>query len=304
MAISSDICDKITASIISELESGVMPWVKPWEAGNVPTLPKRHNGAAYRGINILILWQAGLRAGYRSPVWMTFKQALEYKAGVRKGEKGTQIVFASKMVKETIGDSGESELRAFSFLKGYTVFNADQIDNLPAQFAPPAPVLSIVDDGKNWKRFAAQESWFSHIPAKLSHGGGRAFFRPSTDEIVMPPRDAFNTEQHYFSVLAHELTHWSGAESRLNRTMGKRFGDNAYAMEELVAELGAAFAMAEIGLAPQIRDDHAPYIAAWLKCLKADSRAILTAAAKASEALQHLAGYQPGAARTALDEAA
>jgi len=296
MALSTDICDKITASIIAELENGVLPWVKPWAAGNVPSLPRRHGGEAYRGINILILWGAAQDRGYRSNVWMTFKQALEYKAAVRKGEKGTQIVFASKMVKEETDGAVEAHQRAISFLKGYTVFNADQIDGLPARFAPPAPVLAVVQNGLDWERYAAPLAWFGKIPAKLSHGGGRAYFRPATDEVVMPPRESFTTEKRYLGTLVHELTHWTGAPARLNRTFGKRFGDNAYAVEELVAELGAAFTMAELGLTPQVREDHAPYIASWLKVLKGDSNAIVTAAAKASDALAHLCSYQDGAA--------
>ena len=303
MAISKDICEKITNSIIAELEKGTMPWVKPWSAGNMPRLPVRHGGQPYRGINILILWGAAQDAGYRSNVWMTFKQALEYGGAVRKGEKSTQIVFASKFVKEEQTPEGDTSKRAIPFLKGYNVFNAEQIDGLPAKFAAPAPVLTVVGEGKSWADYAAQEAWFNHVPATLRHGGGKAFFSPSQDFVQMPPRDSFKSEQAYFGTLAHEFTHWTGHTSRLDRTFGKRFGDNAYAMEELVAELGAAFTMAALGLQPQIREDHAPYIAGWLKVLKGDSKAIVTAAAKASDALALLSGYQPGAAEE-LDEAA
>jgi antirestriction protein ArdC len=303
MALAADIADKITRSIIAELEAGTLPWVKPWGAGNVPALPKRHCGTSYRGVNILILWGAAQAAGHRSNTWMTFKQAQAYGGCVKKGEKGTQILFASRATKEAVSDAGEVSVKSFSFLKAYTVFNVEQIADLPAKFNP-APVLTVVEGGKAWDRFATQAAWFGNVPARLEHGGDKAFFSPFTDFVQMPPRESFKSEQAYFGTLAHEFTHWTGHKDRLDRKFGARFADPAYAMEELVAELGAAFAMAEIGLEPQIRADHAPYIASWLKALKADSKAIITAAAKASDALAHLCGYQPGAVVALEEEAA
>lgn len=304
MALAADIADNITRAIIAELEAGTLPWVKPWGAGNVPSLPKRHCGTSYRGVNILILWGAAQAAGHRHNTWMTFKQAVSYGGMVRKGEKGTQIVFASKAVKEVTNDDGGIDKKSFSFLKAYTVFNVAQIEGLPAKFSLPAPVLAVVGDGKDWNQFAAQEAWLGNVPARLVHGGDKAFFSPFSDFVQMPPRKSFKSEQAYFGTLAHELTHWTGHKDRLDRKFGVKFGDPAYAMEELVAELGAAFTMAELGLVPQIRDDHAPYIANWLKALKANSKAIITAAAKASDALAHLCGYQPGAAVEEEAEAA
>jgi antirestriction protein ArdC len=296
MALSTDICENITASIIRELDAGALPWVKPWRgdagvAGNFPTLPRRHTGEAYRGINILLLWAASDRAGFKSNVWMTYKQAQEYKAFVRKGEKGTQIVYASKIVKPgDMTESGEQSAdKVISFLKGYTVFNVDQIDGLPAKFAA-APHVRAADNGQN-DDLPGIADWFSAVPAVLHHGGDRAYFSPHTDFVAMPVKAAFKSAQAYYGTLAHEFVHWTGHETRLNREFGKRFGDNAYAMEELVAELGAAFTMASLGLLPQVRDDHAPYIASWLKVLKADSRAIVTAAAKASDAVAYLEAF-------------
>ena len=308
MAISKDVCQQITDSIIRELESGTLPWCKPWRGGDtmrVPVLPRRHTGQAYRGINILILWAKADAAGYRNAHWMTFQQALDYKACVRKGEKGTQIVFANKILKDETNSAGETSTKVIPFLKAYTVFNAEQIDGLPARFATPSAPLAVTNNpGLDWFAYADAQTWFDAIPATLSHGGDRAYYQPSTDSVRMPERDAFTSERAYFSVLAHELTHWTGAESRLNRSMGKRFGDDAYAMEELVAELGAAFTLAELGIMPAIREDHAPYIASWIKVLKDDSRAIVTAAAKASDAVAHLQSYHAADTIMELDDAA
>jgi len=295
---SQDVCAQITAAIIAELEKGVMPWSKPWAGSGGPVMPRRHTGARYRGINILILWGAAEAAGYRSPHWMTFKQALEYGACVRKGERSTQIVFANRVTKTETNDSGENVERNFSFLKSYSVFNAEQIDRLPARFTvpSPAPVPAPVEGSGpiDWPAYATSTAWFDAIPAEVIHRGERAVYIPSLDRIELPPRDAFFSAAGYFSTRAHESLHWTKAESRLARDFGAaRFGDEGYAMEELTAELGAAFTMAEIGHQPAIREDHAPYIAVWLKILKRDGKAILTAAAKASDALDYLAQFQP-----------
>ena len=293
---SQDVCEKITAAIIAELETGVMPWSKPWAGSGGPMMPRRHTGARYRGINILILWGAAEAAGYRSPHWLTFKQALEYGACVRKGERSTQIVFANRVTKTETNESGEDIERNFSFLKSYSVFNAEQIEGLPARFAVPAPAAAPVEGAgpMDWPAYATSTAWFDNIPADVIHCGERAVYIPGLDRIELPPRDAFFSAEAYFSTRAHETCHWTKAESRLARDFGAaRFGDEGYAMEELTAELGAAFTMAEIGHQPAIREDHAPYIAVWLKILKRDGKAILTAAAKASDALDYLAQFQP-----------
>ncbi len=295
---SQDLCEQITASIIAELEKGVMPWTKPWAGSGGPVMPRRHAGARYRGINVLILWGAAEAAGYRSPHWMTFKQALEYGACVKKGEKSTQIVFANKVMRSKVNDTGETVEKNFSFLKAYSVFNAEQIDKLPGRFAVPAPAPATVAGGdpKDWEAYAPSFAWFEAIPAEVIHRGERAVFIPSQNRIELPPRDVFFSPEAYFSTRAHETIHWTKTEKRLNRDFGAaRFGDEGYAMEELVAELGAAFTMAEIGHQPAIREDHAPYIAEWLKVLKRDNKAILTAAAKASDALDYLEWFQPSA---------
>jgi len=290
---SQDICQQITSTIITELEKGVLPWSKPWAGGiGGPVMPRRHGGARYRGINVLILWDRAEKAGFRSPYWMTFKQALEYGGNIRKGEKGTQIVYTNQITKLETNDAGEDVARRFGFLKSYTVFNAGQIENLPEKFDLPALKPEVVLDAKNWADYADGLAWFAAIPALVIHGGKKAFFSPGPDQIILPERDSFRSEQAYLSVRAHETAHWSGDNRRLNRDLSGRFGDAAYAMEEMIAEISAAFCMAELGLIPQIREDHAPYIASWLAVLKGDSKAILTAAAKASDALEYMSYFQ------------
>lgn len=292
-----DIAQVVTNAIIAELEAGVLPWTKPWSSDGkavVPvTLPKRHTGEHYRGINILILWDAAQRGGYRSPYWMTFKQALAYKAGVRKGEKGTAIVYVDRIVKTEEGAQGEDQERVIPFLKTYVVFNAEQIDGLPERFyAKPAPEPVVEPNATEIVVPEAATRYFEAIPADVSHGGNLACFSPALDAIRLPPVEAFRSGLAYVSTRAHETVHWTGHKSRLDRDLKGRFGSDAYAAEELIAEIGAAFVCASIGTEPQIREDHAPYIASWLKVLKGDKRAILTAAARASDALDFLDGFQ------------
>lgn len=292
----TDLYTRITAQIVAELEKGVRPWHKPWAAGHVAgpiSRPLRSNGKPYSGINVLMLWAAAMERGYSAPIWMTYRQALELGAHVRKGEKGTLVVYANAITRtETDEATGEESVRRIPFLKGYTVFNVEQIDGLPAHYtATHAPRLN------EEQRIARAEGFFAALGADVRHGGDRAFYVPSLDYVQMPPFEAFKGAAAYYATLGHECIHWTRHERRLARDFGqKRFGDQAYAMEELVAELGAAFLCADLDLVPQIRDDHAPYIAGWLKALKDDRRAIFTAASHAQKAADFLSGLQPDAA--------
>lgn len=289
----TDVYERITNQIVAELEQGVRPWLKPWNAEHAAgriTRPLRSNGIPYRGINVLMLWSESVAKGFAAPIWMTFKQALELNAHVRKGEKGSLVVFASSINRtETDADTGEETGRDIHFMKGYTVFNVEQIEGLPAQYyAPASQPLETV------QRIAAAESFFAATGAAVSHGGAMAFYTPAYDRIQMPPFEAFRDAQSYYATLAHETTHWTRHEKRLNREFGrKRFGDEGYAMEELVAELGAAFLSSDLGLTPELRDDHASYIASWIKVLKHDKRAIFSAASHAQRAADFLHGLQP-----------
>jgi len=286
-----DVYSRITVRIVADLENGVRPWVRPWDAHAVGriTRPLRHNGVPYAGINVVTLWSAAMAAGYAAPMWMTFRQAMELGAHVRKGEKGSLVVYANTLTRtETDADTGEDIERAIPFLKGYTVFNVEQIEGLPDHYyGRPEPRLDPV------QRIAHADSFFAATRAEIRHGGNRAFYCPSTDHIQMPPIEAFRDAESYYATLAHEAVHWTGAASRCDRAFGKRFGDNAYAAEELVAELGAAFVCADLELALEPRADHASYIASWLEVLRSDKRAIFTAAAHAQRAADHLNALQP-----------
>ncbi|MFK4445210.1 antirestriction protein ArdC [Caballeronia udeis] len=285
-----DIYSRVTDRIIADLQKGVRPWLKPWSVSNAEsriTLPVRHNGVPYRGINILLLWGESIANGYRPNRWMTYKQAAELGAHVRKGEHGSLVVYADTFHKVEENDSGEEIERDMPFMKGYTVFNVEQIDGLPEGYqvtpAPTAEPLQLIQHA---------ESFFAATGATFRHGGNRAFYAPAQDFIQLPPADAFRDAESYAATKAHELTHWTSHPSRLNRILGKRFGDEAYAAEELIAELGAAFLSADLGIASEVREDHAAYLASWLKVLIADKRAIFAAAAHAQRAADYLHSRQ------------
>jgi antirestriction protein ArdC len=271
--------ETITAAIVKRLEAGTRPWVQPWTGASV-SRPLRACRTPYQGINVLWLWMAAEAAGHTSPFWMTYRQSQLLGAQVRKGERGTLAIFyrAYEAEQPERGDE-EAGDRTRRVLKSFTVFNACQVDGLPERFFPqprPAPPAT--------ERHAAVEAFFAAIPAKVRQVGAEAFYSPVLDQVTMPELTLFNDLDHYHATLAHELSHWTGHESRLARALGGRFGSDAYAMEELVAELSASILGAELGLPVAHLDHHASYLASWLKVLKGDSRAILTVAGKAEEA--------------------
>lgn len=288
----TDIYTRITDQIVAELEHGVRPWLKPWNAEHAAgriTRPLRHNGIPYQGINVVMLWSAAVAAGYAAPIWMTFKQAKELGAHVRKGEKGSLVVYANTVTKTEIdADTGDEAEHEIPFMKGYTVFNVEQVEGLPTQFyAPTQPRLDPV------QRIDHAEEFFAATRADIRHGGNRAYYSVTDDYVQMPPFETFKDAESYYATLAHECTHWTRHASRLERDFGrKRWGDEGYAMEELVAELGSAFLSADLDLCLQPREDHAAYIASWLKVLKDDKRAIFTAASHAQRAADFLNGLQ------------
>jgi antirestriction protein ArdC len=232
----------------------------------------------YRGINILVLWAIAQEKGYKSGTWATYKQWQELGAQVRKGEKSAHVVFWKFFDAETEQEdtsNPKSSGRA-PMARDYWVFNADQVDGYAAPEEPKET---------QEKRIASVEEFFRGLGIDVKPGGNRAYYAPETDFVHMPAFDAFKEPLFYYSVLSHESTHWTGAPARLNRDLSGRFGTESYAVEELVAELGSAFLCAELGLPTDPRQDHAPYVASWLKVLKNDKRAIFTAAAKAQEAV-------------------
>jgi len=293
-----DVYSRVTAQIIADLEKGVRTWVKPWNAEHAAgriTRPLRHNGVPYSGINILMLWASAMAQGFTAPIWMTFKQALELGAHVRKGEKGSLVVYASSITKTEQNDDGEDIERDIRFMKGYTVFCVEQIEGLPAHYyARPEPKFTPVE------RIAHADAFFAALKADIRYRGGQAYYAMDGDYIQIPPIEAFADAQSFYGTLAHEATHWTRHEKRLARDFGrKQWGDEGYAKEELVAELGAAFLCADLELTPAVRDDHAAYIASWLTVLKNDKRFIFTAAAHAQRAVDFIHGKQPQPAETA-----
>ena len=282
-----DVYTRITSKIVASLEQGVRPWMKPWSADNAAgriIRPLRHNGQGYSGINILMLWSSAVEQGFTAPMWMTFKQATELNAHVRKGEKGSLVVYANTVTKtENDGDGNEVE-RDIPFMKGYTVFNVEQIEGLPEMYyTRPEPKR------EGPVRIEHAEAFFANTKADIRIRGNRAYYSMEGDHVVMPPIESFESAESYYATLAHESTHWTRHKSRLERDFGRKvWGDEGYAREELVAELGSAFLCADLELTPEVRDDHASYIASWLEVLKNDKRAIFQAASHAQRAVDFL----------------
>ena len=289
----ADIYTRITDSIVAQLEQGTRPWAKPWNAEHLAeriTRPLRASGKPYRGINVIMLWMAATMKGYTAPIWMTYRQASELGGQVRKGEQGTPVAYADKLRKTETADSGEEVEREIFFMKHYTVFNVEQVDNLPPHFyATAAPQISPL------ARLERAEAFFTALGADVRHGGNRAFYAPEPDFVQMPPFESFRDAESYYSTLGHECIHWTRHPARLAREFGrKRWGDEGYAQEELVAEMGAAFLAADLGLYLTPREDHAAYIASWLAVLKRDRRAVFIAASHAQRALDFLHAKQEG----------
>ena len=291
----ADLYSRVTDKIVADLEQGVRTWLKPWSAGHTQgriTRPLRHNGVPYSGVNVLLLWAEAVDRGFSSPRWMTFKQAHDLGAHVRKGERGSMVVYANRIHKTETDAEGTETERDIPFLKAYTVFNTEQIDGLPAEPPPPAPLSPLA-------RIERADAFFAATGLALSHGGNQAFYAVQADRVQLPPFEAFRDAESYYATLGHEGIHWTRHPSRLDRDFGRqRFGDEGYAKEELVAELGSAFLCADLGLTPEPREDHAAYLAGWLRVLKDDKRFIFSAAAHAQRAADFLHRLQPHAEAT------
>ena len=280
---------EITDKIIRELEQGRLPWVQPW--GTIKAslgLPRNAaTGRAYSGINILILWCAVEERGFTGHNWLTFRQSLKLGAHVKKGEKGTTVVYADRFIpyreRTRAAETGD-EPAAIPFLKRFTVFNADQIEDLPADLAPPAepiPANLILPQA---------EALFRATGADIRIGGNRAYYVPSADYIQVPPPSSFFEPINFHRTVCHELGHWSGAGHRLNRDLTGNFGSSSYAREELVAEMCGAFVCAALSIVPTVR--HADYLGAWAEVLREDNRAIIRAASAASKAADYLLAFR------------
>jgi antirestriction protein ArdC len=300
----SDVYSRVTNKIIADLEQGVRTWMRPWSAENTVgkiVRPLRHNGIPYKGINVVMLWAAAQQKEYSCPLWLTCKQALDLGGNVRKGETGELVVYADRITRTETDRKGEEVEREIPFLKGYTVFNAEQCEGLPAHYvAKPATSIALPQ-----QRIEAADRFFAATEADIRHGGTRAFYAQTPDYVQMPHFETFRDAESYAATLAHELTHWTKHDGRLARDMGRKtWGDEGYAREELVAELGSAFLCADLGITPEVREDHAAYIASWLEVLKQDKRFIFSAASQAQRAADFLHNLQKSEAHHDEQEAA
>ncbi|WP_084582973.1 ArdC family protein [Sphingomonas azotifigens] len=276
---------EVTARIIAELEQGRLPWVQPWNAARCPcTMPRNAVSArAYSGINVLILWAAAIEGGYGAQRWLTYRQAEAAGGHVRRGEKGTVVCYADRFTPKDEAEKAQGEdreARTIAFLKRFTVFNVDQCDGLPEAMTSnpvlPDPVLAI----------AEADRVIAASGADFRIGGSQAYYSPLQDVVQVPPQAAFHDPVNWYRTALHELGHFTGHRSRLDRDQSGAFGSASYAKEELVAEMAAAFTCASLGIVPTVR--HSDYIGSWLAVLRGDEKAIFRAASAASKAADFL----------------
>ena len=288
----ANLYQEITHKIIAELEAGRVPWVQPWgrTAATAPLgLPSNAaTGRHYSGINVIILWTAVIERAFSGQSWLTFRQALGLGGHVRKGERGTTVVYVDRFIPDDERRRAEEEgdePQAIPFLKRFTVFNADQCEDLPEGLASgPAPLPERLI-------LPQAEALIRATGADLRIGGDRAFYVPSADYIQVPPPAAYFEPVNWHRTALHELGHWAGAANRLGRDLSGAFGSALYAKEELVAEMTSAFLCASLGIVPTVR--HADYLGSWVEVLREDSRAIVRAASAASKAADYILGFLP-----------
>ncbi len=297
----ADVYQEITDQMLAMLEAGTRPWSKSWNGAPTPNIPLRSTGAPYRGINVLTLWVAAMTKGYASPHWLTFKQAIALGGCVRKGEKGSVVVYANRIEKTEANDAGEEVKRGIPFLKRYVVFNAEQIDGIEGKYPAPTPIITATNPDQ---RDAELDALFSRVPITVQHKGSQPCYQPSADHVVMPAFADFHTGDDYYSTLAHELCHATGHVDRLARPTLISTKREDYAREELVAELGAAFVSGAVSIKLHDREDHAAYLAHWLEALRNDKRCIFTAATQAQAAADWLLSRMGAQSAQQMDEAA
>jgi antirestriction protein ArdC len=276
-----DLYQHVSNRIIAELEAGAAPRVKPWSATPGQNVPcNAVSNRPYSGCNVVLLWMAA-NAGYRTPRYLTFKQALELGGHVRKAEHGHRVYFVKQL---QVREPDSDDVRVVPMLREYTVFNIDQCEGLPDRVLAQGPAKVRNGD----ERDPTIDEFLAASGANIREGHGKAYYRPGDDFISLPAFAAFKSAAHFYGVAFHELGHWTGHRSRLDRDLRGRFGEKAYAAEELVAELCAAFLCAEFSIDGDLR--HAGYIQSWIRLLKGDSRAFFTAASKAQAAADYLRG--------------
>lgn len=279
-----DLYQAVTNKIIAALEAGTPPWIRAWTRTSVSSLPVNASSKrAYRGINVVLLMMEAMIRGYTENSWLTYLQASELGGRVRAGSHGTTVIFyKQREVRDAESDQDDSP-RTIPLLRAFTVFNLDQITGLPAHMSQPV-------EPPSWNPLERAESLLAASGAEIRHGGNRASYDPHGDHIQLPERASFPDAGCFYATALHELSHWSGAPSRLNRDLKGRFGDSAYAMEELIAEMSSAFLCASLGIEGKLQ--HAAYVSSWLNIMKQDKRAVFTAAAKAQAAADFLLSAQ------------
>lgn len=287
-----DLHQKITDKILQKLEMGVVPWHQPWlshSVGNFKMPLNIQSGNSYNGINILLLWAAVQEKQFTSNKWGTYKQWKAKDQAVKKNEKGTMVVYYDTFEKEV-----EGEMKKIPFLKYSTVFNKCQlVDYTPEEAGIIEQPKSLVE------KIDAAETFVKNTGATIIQSRQEAFYQKSKDVINMPPVETFidtptaSATEGYYNTLFHELTHWTGHENRIGRKFGKVYGDDQYAAEELVGELGAAFICSEMGITKSNLDQSAAYIQYWVEKLKNNKHFITTAAGEASRATKYLFQLQP-----------
>ena len=279
---------EVTARVIAELDEGRLPWVQPWDATACPcAMPANAvTGRRYSGINVLILWAGVISSGFRSQRWLTYRQAQAAGGNVRKGERGTTVCYADRFTprdEQAKAIDEDREARTIAFLKRFTLFNVDQCEGLPEAMATTPEVRPEAE------MLPAVRSLIETSGADFRIGGGEAYYSPGGDYVAVPPRAAFGEPITWYRTALHELGHWTGHPTRLDRNQRGGFGSADYAREELVAEMASAFACASLAIRPTVR--HADYIASWLKVLRDDDHAIFRAASAASKAADYLLAF-------------
>lgn len=291
---------QITDRIIAELEAGRVPWVQPWGTAHA-AIGMPHNAVSnrrYSGINILTLWNAVVERGFRSHAFLTFRQAITLGGSVRRGERGIGIIYTRRFIpseeRRRADYEGREPSGGIPFLKWFTVFSVDQCDGLPAHIAAPPPPIP------EGLILPHAEALIEATGADFRIGGASAFYSPPHDYVMVPRPEDFRDSVNWHRTAFHELSHWTGHHSRLDRDMTGPFGSKSYGREELCAEMAGAFVCAALGIVPTVR--HADYIGSWLEIIREDSRAILRAASAASKAADYLLAFRPESVVAANDD--
>lgn len=284
----TDLATTVTQQLVAQIETGPGTWRMPWHTvPGVFDVRNASTGNRYRGANTVSLALEAIQAEHPTGWWSTYRQWSDLGAQVRKGERSTRIVkWVPTKRNETDAapaNEGSDEEQRTLVPRVYSVFNAAQIDG----WTPPTPTAAT-----EIERNAAADAFITNTGAQIAYGHNHAAYQPARDRIELPAPEQFADSEAFYSTTCHELTHWTGNTSRLGRDLSGRFGDDAYAAEELVAELGAAIACAYLGIAPTARDDHASYLSHWLKILNEDPKALFTVAAKAQAAVDYLESLQ------------